>query len=81
MIEEKIKAVKRYLEGNKRYLTIAKEIGVHKSKVQYWVRKYEFHGGKAFPKSYTKYSLQYKLDVLKYMNENETSIFETSAIS
>lgn len=78
--EEKIKSVKRYLEGKESYETIAKEIGVHKSKVQFWVRKHEFHGENAFFKSYTNYSLQYKLDVLKYMNENGTSIFETAAI-
>jgi transposase len=79
-IEEKIKAVKRYLEGDKGCQTIAKEIGVHKSKVQFWIRKYEYHGENAFFKSYTNYSLNYKLDVLKYMNDNGTSIFETAAI-
>jgi transposase len=80
MNEEKIKTVKRYLEGKDGYLTIAKEIGVHRKIVQYWVRRYEFHGEKAFSNSYTNYSLEYKLDVLKYMNENGTSIFETAAI-
>jgi transposase-like protein len=80
LIEDKIRGVKRYLEGNESYATIAKEIGVHKRQVQFWVRKYEYHAQKAFCKSYTNYSLQYKLDVLKYMNDNGTSIFETSAI-
>jgi transposase-like protein len=62
--EEKMKAVKRYLEGNEGCGTIAKEIGVHVSNLQFWVRKYEYHGEKAFSKSYTNYSFQYKLDVL-----------------
>jgi transposase len=80
--EEKIKAIQRYLEGNEGCPTIAREMGVHFSKLQYWVRRYELHGEGAISKSksYTSYSLQYKLDVLKYMNENGTSIFETAAI-
>lgn len=78
--EDKIRAVKRYLKGNKGYKNIAEEIGVHKSKLQFWVKKYQYHGEKAFLKGYTNYSVQYKLDVLNYMNENGTSIFETAAI-
>jgi transposase len=78
--EEKIKAVKRYLEGDEGCQTIAKESGIHKSNVQFWVRKYEFHGESAFFKRYTNYTLNFKLDVLNYMNDNGTSIFETAAI-
>ncbi|PWU68328.1 IS3 family transposase [Gracilibacillus dipsosauri] len=78
--EEKIVAVKRYLEGNEGYGSIAKEIGVHRSKLGYWIKKYQYHGEKAFLKGYTNYTLPYKLDVLNYMNENGTSIIETAAI-
>jgi len=35
---------------------------------------------KAFDKPYTSYNLQFKLDVLNYMNEQGTSIRETAAI-
>ncbi|MGG2201533.1 IS3 family transposase [Paenibacillus validus] len=76
---EKIKAVKRYLEGHTGYQTIAQEIGVHVSKLQYWVKKYQYHGEGAFIKTYTKYTAQYKLDVINYMNEHGTSIIETAA--
>ena len=79
-IEEKIAAVKRYLEGDVGYKTIAKEIGANNSKVLFWIRKYEYHGENAFFKSYTNYPLNFKLDVLKYMNDNGTSIFDTAAI-
>ncbi len=77
--KEKLQAIKRYLEGNTGCNTIAKEIGVHVSKLQYWVRKYQYHGEKGFVKAYTKYSTQDKLDVLNYMNEHGTSIFDTAA--
>jgi len=79
-IEDKIKAVKRYLVDREPLLGIAKQIGVHKSILQYWVRKYQYHGEKAFSKSYTNYPVQYKLDVLDYMNEHGTSILETAAL-
>ena len=77
--EEKMRAVKRYLDGNRGCNTIAKEIGVHVSKLQYWVKKYQYHGEKAFIKTYTKYSTQDKLDILNYMNVHGTSIFDTAA--
>lgn len=79
-VKEKMLSVKRYLEGSVSFKTIAKEIGAHKSKVQFWVRKYHYHGESAFVKDYTNYTLQYKLDVLNYMNVHGTSIFETAAI-
>ncbi|WP_226567521.1 transposase, partial [Bacillus stratosphericus] len=54
-IEDKTKAVKRYLIDRGSLLRIAKQIGVNKSILQYWVRKYQYHGEKAFSKSYTNY--------------------------
>lgn len=79
-VEEKLKAVKRYISGKESQRTIADSIGVHKSVLQKWIKQYQFHGEKAFEKGYTSYTLQYKLDVLKYMNEQGTSIKETAAI-
>jgi transposase len=76
---EKIIAVKRYLEGHTGYQTLAQEIGVHVSKLQYWVKKYQYHGEAAFLKTYTNYTPEYKLDVINYMNEHGTSIIETAA--
>lgn len=78
--EEKLEAVKRLLSGKESANTIASDTGMVKSNILFWTRKYELHGELAFTKSYTNYSAQYKLDVLNYMNENGTSIFETAAI-
>jgi len=79
-VEEKIQAVKRYLNGVEGQRTIANSIGVDKTLFRTWIFQYQHHGEKAFEKSYTSYSLQYKLDVLNYMNEQGTSIRETAAI-
>jgi len=79
-IEDKLIAVKRYLMGNESQRTIASSIGVDHSVVRVWIQQYQYHGEDAFHKSYTSYTLPYKLDVLNYMNEQGTSIRETSAI-
>jgi len=78
--EEKVQSVLRYLQGKESINEIAKDIGVHHSVFSVWVRLYEHQGESAFIKSYTSYSTQFKLDVLKYMNEMGTSSVETAAI-
>ena len=66
--------------GMKEWKTIAKSIGVHSSILHQWIKQYEIIGEDAFRKRYTNYSVQFKLDVLNYMNEHGTSIRETAAI-
>ncbi|WP_257130703.1 IS3 family transposase, partial [Bacillus pseudomycoides] len=78
--KEKIRAIRRYLEGTEGGKTIAKSIDVHPSMLYQWIKQYESLGENAFEKRYTSYSTQYKLDVLNYMNEQGTSIRETAAL-
>ncbi|NBI29950.1 IS3 family transposase [Chengkuizengella marina] len=80
LAQEKIQAVKTYLEGTEGYQTIAKLIGVNPSVFHTWIRQYQYHGETAFEKSYTTYSIEDKLEILYYMNEQGTSIRETAAI-
>ncbi|MED1785403.1 IS3 family transposase [Brevibacillus fortis] len=77
--EDKLAAVRRYLNGNESFAVISSSIGTAKSEVIKWVQHYQHHGVEAFIKSYTGYSVQFKLDVLNYMNEQGTSIRETAA--
>jgi len=53
-VEEKIKTVQRYFEGNESCRSIANEMGVHHSKLQFWLRRYEHHGEEAFSKHYKR---------------------------
>ncbi|WP_092277557.1 IS3 family transposase, partial [Brevibacillus centrosporus] len=69
----------RYLNGNESFACIASSMGTVKSEVIKWVQLYQHHGTEAFTKPYTAYSVQFKLDVLNYMNEQGTSIRETAA--
>jgi len=78
--EEKLDAVNRYFSGVEGYESIAQSIGVNKSSVIEWVKLYEHHGEEAFRKFYTSYTIEFKLDVLNYMNDYGTSLRETAAI-
>lgn len=79
-VEEKIKAVQRYLNGTEGYRNLALQLGVEPKKFHYWIKKFEYHGEKAFKEGYTSYKTAFKLDVLNYMNDQGTSIRETAAI-
>jgi transposase-like protein len=76
----KIEAIHRYLSGNEGVKSIAKALGVNHEVLRMWIKQYEYHGEKAFEKSYTAYSIPYKLDVLNFMNENGTSPNEAAVI-
>ncbi|MEI4768479.1 IS3 family transposase [Psychrobacillus sp. FJAT-51614] len=78
--EERIKIVLRFLNGHESISQIAQEVQVNKSIVSGWIRLYEQQGIEAFLKNYTSYSLQFKMDVLNYMNETGTSSYDAAAI-
>lgn len=78
--DEKIHIVLRYLNGNESYREIGKAIGIRDTVILNWVNQYKQNGVEAFLKRYTNYTQQFKLDVLNYMIENGTSLFETAAI-
>lgn len=46
--EEKIRAIKEYLEGNSSMSSIAKQLGINKESFRQWVAKYESMGTEAF---------------------------------
>ncbi|EFI68187.1 transposase [Lysinibacillus fusiformis ZC1] len=78
--EEKLQAALRYLEGKESSHEIAKSIGTDHKAILNWTKQYEYNGIKAFIKSYTNYTAQFKLDVLNFMIEHGTSLIETAAI-
>ncbi|MDQ0859135.1 transposase [Bacillus sp. V2I10] len=78
--QEKVNAVKRYLNGIEGHKAIAKSIGVAHGVFHRWIQQYQYNGENAFKKRYTTYSLDDKLKVLTYMNEHGTSLSETAAI-
>jgi transposase len=68
-LDEKLKAIHRYQNGTEGVKSIAKSLGINHEVLRMWIRQYEYHGIRAFEKSYTAYTASFKLDVLNYMNE------------
>lgn len=63
--EEKLAAVQSYLEGVGGYDTVGASMGAAAPTIRTWVIQYQYNGVEAFIKSYTSYSVQFKLDVQK----------------
>ena len=78
--EEKFLAVQAYLTGKESYRDIAQRIGTHHKSVVKWVSLYQLHGMEGLIRGYTTYSKEFKMDVLKFMNESGTSLLETAAV-
>ncbi|WP_429311253.1 transposase [Paenibacillus mucilaginosus] len=75
-----MEAIQRYLFGAEGGKSIARALGVNHEVLRMWIKQYEYHGEKAFEKTYRAYTIPYKLDVLNYMNENGTSPNEAAVI-
>ena len=78
--KDQIEAVQRYLTGIEGYKNLAKQLGIEPKTFHYWIKKFKYHGEKAFDNTYTPYDKAFKLNVLNYMNDQGTSIRETAAI-
>lgn len=79
-LDEKLEAIHRYQNGAEGVKSIAKSLGINHEVLRMWIRQYEYHGIEAFEKSYTAYTMPFKLDVLNYINENGTSPNEAAVI-
>ncbi|MBD0384925.1 IS3 family transposase, partial [Paenibacillus sedimenti] len=77
--EEKLEAVLAYLEGKASFKTIAEDRNMSTAPLKRWVLRYQNHGVDGLVSSYTNHEIQFKIDVLNYMNEFGASINETAA--
>ena len=69
----KLIAVRRYLQSNESSESIASKLGVDHTSLRLWIRHYKQHGTAAFEKKYTHYSAQFKLSVLRYVQQHGCS--------
>lgn len=79
-LETKLSTVQDYLEGTESYLSLEKRTGIDYRFIMNWVSLYENHGVEGLIPSYTNYSVEFKMDVLKFMNDTGTSYRKTAAI-
>lgn len=78
--EKKFEMVQRYLNNEGGYKSLGKIYGISHNLIKKWVLQYQYNGEEGLIKSYTNYTVQFKLDVLNHMNEQGTSLYETAAI-
>lgn len=79
--EDKLKMVLDYLDGHQGYQTIAKKYGMKSySPLRDWVLNYKVYGADGLKpkKTKTNYTLDFKLTVLKFMQETGSSYRETA---
>lgn len=77
--DEKLDAVLEYLEGKKSLKIIAEERNMSLAPLKRWVMRFREHGVEGLVSAYTNYGIQFKMDVLNYMNEFGASMNETAA--
>lgn len=78
--EKKLEVVQKYLNYEGGYKYLSELYGTSRSTIQKWILQYQYHGEEGLINNYTNYTVQFKLDVLNYMNEQGTSLYETAAI-
>lgn len=77
----KLMVVKEYQEGKLGYKLLARKYGVKSHKlVLTWVKNYEKFGAKGLmrEKNNKSYSVQFKLDVLRFMKKTGSSVIDTA---
>ena len=79
-LEIKLNAIQDYLKGVESFKDTAKRHNVSTTMLKKWVAKYRQHGLEAFRETYTNYSVEFKMDVIHYINEMGASINETTTV-
>lgn len=79
-LELKLQAVLAYLEGTESFKSIAQQFKVSLTPLKNWVAHYRENGVEGLLTNYTNYEIQFKMDVLNYMNEFGASITQTAAV-
>lgn len=79
-LETKLKAVDFYINKQYSYKETAELHGANTSDVIQWVALFKKHGKEGLQSTYTKYSAEFKMDVLTYIEKTGASIREASSV-
>lgn len=76
----KLSVVRKYLSGPSGFKSLAAEVGVGVSLIKRWVAFYKAHGVNGIKgKRYVRYSVEFKLGVLRHMWDNQLSCAQAAA--
>jgi len=78
--EQRLKAVLSVVEDYRSMQSVAAKIGASKQEVRRWVFLYKQFGKDGLTIKNGKYSLEFKLSVIRHMEENKLSYFKTAVI-
>ncbi len=76
----KCTVVQDYLSGNDGYRRLSKQHGVDDATIRKWVTAFRIHGIDGLAKKFSHYDAHFKLMVLQYMNQHQTSSRQTAAV-
>lgn len=76
--EFKISVAREYLQGNVGTTYLASKYGLNESMVRFWCSRYQLHGAKAFTKTYSNYTPEFKISVLEHMAKHHLSYTQTA---
>jgi len=79
-LEEKLEAVLQIVKDYRSMCSVAKEIGVDKKEVRRWVALYKQFGKDGLSVKKGRYSVEFKLSVMRHMRENDLSYFKTAVM-
>ncbi|TCP60003.1 transposase-like protein, partial [Baia soyae] len=78
--ETKLEAVKAYINGMGSYKTVAQQYQVGEDDLGKWVSLYREHGYQSLQKRFANHSVEFKMDVLNFINETGASIRRAAAV-
>ena len=76
----KLELVQRYLSGATGHKALADQYGVGRTSLHRWIASYRAHGEEGLRKKYSRYSVQFKLSVLRRMQRQELSQTQVAAL-
>jgi transposase len=76
--EKKLEVVQSVLSGQESSSSAARGLGTDHKHIRRWVAMYEYHGLEGLRMKNGSYSGDFKLSVIRYMEENHLSLFETA---
>lgn len=76
----KLSVVQSYETGKQGYRSVAQQYGLGRVTVQQWVAAYRQHGLSGLRKKFSHYSVQFKLSVLRRMQQEELSATQAVAL-
>jgi transposase len=78
--EFKRQLVTGYLEENRGLASLTREYGVGRTTLRQWIDNYKLHGDAGLSKKHSRYNAQFKLSVLRRMQQDALSFRQTATL-